>query len=97
MNRKPSQFRDPLPEGTMADNPKPWLIWRKELTAHFRSLGEPESWALAAVRDGANFTALCEGLCHWFSPEDAAPQAAGLLRQWVDDELISDLKRQLLV
>jgi hypothetical protein len=91
--RKATDAGDQLPEATMADDPRPWLVWRKELTANFRSLGEPESWALAAVRDGANFTALCEGLCGWFSPEEAATQAAGLLRQWVDGELISDLIR----
>jgi hypothetical protein len=89
--RKATDAGEPLPDAVLADDPKSWLIWRKALTAYYRSLGEPESWALAAVRDGANFTALCEGLCRWFSPNEAAPQAAALLRQWVDDELISDL------
>jgi putative DNA-binding protein len=89
--RKATDAHGPLPDAVLGDEPKSWLIWRKELTACFRSLGEPESWALAAARDGATFTALCEGLCRWFSPDEAAPQAAGLLRLWVDDELISDL------
>jgi hypothetical protein len=89
--RKATDAREPLPGAALADKPKTWLIWRKELTACFRSLSEPESWALAAVKDGVNFTQLCEGLCRWFSAEEAAPQAAALLRQWVDDELISDL------
>jgi hypothetical protein len=89
--RKASDAGEPLPDAVLADDRKNWLVWRKELTAYFRSLGEPESWALAAVRDGANFTLLCEGLCRWFSPDETAPQAAALLRQWVDDELISDL------
>jgi hypothetical protein len=89
--RKATDAGDPLPEAVVADDTKTWLIWRKALTTYFRSLSESESWALAAVREGANFTALCEGLCRWFSPDEAAPQAATLLRQWVDDELISDL------
>ena len=89
--RKAIDAGDPLPDAVISDDSKTWLIWRKELTTYFRSLSDPESWALAAVREGANFTALCEGLCRWFSPDDAAPQAATLLRQWVDDELISDL------
>jgi hypothetical protein len=89
--RKATDAGEPLPEVLLAENTKTWLIWRKQLTAYFRSLSEPESRALAAVKDGANFTALCEGLCRWFSPEAAASQAAALLRQWVDDELISDL------
>jgi hypothetical protein len=89
--RKAADAGEPLPEPEVDDQPRSWLIWRKELSACFRSLSEPESWALSAVRDGANFTVLCEGLCDWFSPDDAAPQAAALLRQWVDDELISGL------
>ena len=89
--RKATDAGEPLPGAVLADAPKTWLIWRKELTACFRSLSETESWALAAVRDGANFTQLCEGLCRWLSAEEAAPRAAVLLRQWVNDELISDL------
>jgi hypothetical protein len=82
---------EPMPEVAMAEQPRPWLIWRKDLSPHFRSLSESEAWALDTIEEGANFTALCEGLCTWFDPEQAAPQAAALLRQWVDDELISDL------
>jgi Putative DNA-binding domain len=89
--RKAADAGEPIPEVALANEPRPWLIWRKELNPCFRSLGEPEAWALDAVQAGANFTALCEGLCRWFDPEQAAPQAAALLRQWVDDELISDL------
>ena len=89
--RKASDAQEPLPEVIVEDEPRSWLIWRKDLTACFRSLGVHEAWALSAVREGADFTALCEGLCEWFPPEDAAPQAAALLRQWVDDELISGL------
>jgi len=89
--RKATEAGDRLPEPVVSDDVKTWLIWRKALTAYFRSLSEQESWALAAVDAGANFTALCEGLCRWLSPDEAASQAAALLRQWVDDELISDL------
>jgi len=89
--RKATDAGEPLPNAVLSEEPKSWLIWRKELTAYFRSLSESESWALAAVRDGVSFTAVCEGLCRWFSPSEAASQAAALLRQWVDDELISDL------
>jgi hypothetical protein len=89
--RKATDVGDSLPQAEITHDSKTWLIWRKELTTYFRSLSEPESWALAAVKEGANFTVLCEGLCRWFSPDEAAPRAAALLRQWVDDELISDL------
>ncbi len=86
--RKASDAAEPMPEVTVAPAPVSWLIWRRELTACFRSLSEPEAWALQAVEGGANFSALCEGLCEWMQPDEAAPQAAGFLRQWVDDEVI---------
>jgi len=87
--RKAHDAEEPLPEVVVEDEARSWLIWRKDLAPCFRSLGEHEAWALSAVRAGADFTALCEGLCEWFAPEDAAPRAATLLRQWVDDELIA--------
>ena len=80
-----------MPEATAAEAPITWLIWRRDYTACFRSLSDPEAWALRAVAEGANFSALCEGLCAWFEPEEAAPHAAGFLRQWVDDELIGSV------
>jgi hypothetical protein len=89
--RKATDAEELLPESDVDHETRSWLVWRKELSACFRSLSEPESWALCAVRDGANFTQLCEGLCRWSTPDDAAGQAAALLRQWVDDELISGL------
>jgi len=90
--RKATDVQEPLPEVAVEDRPRSWVIWRKDLTPCFRSLGEYESWALSKVREGSDFSALCEGLCEWFQPEDAAAQAAALLRQWVDDELISGLR-----
>jgi hypothetical protein len=89
--RQAADHGEALPGRTMDEQPRTWAIWRKQLTSHFRSLGEQEAWALKSVRAGASFAALCEGLCDWYAPEQAAPQAAQLLRQWVDDELIGDL------
>jgi len=89
--RKAQDAGEPLPEAKLTERSKTWLVWRRQLAVHFRSLSETEAYALAAIRAGADFTTMCEGLCRWFSPEDAAPQAASWLRQWIDDELISDL------
>jgi hypothetical protein len=87
--RKASDAGEQLPEVTLAGAPVSWLIWRRDFTACFRSLSEPEAWALRAVQAGANFSALCEEMCEWLDPEEAAPHAAGFLRQWVDDQLIA--------
>jgi hypothetical protein len=89
--RKASDAGEPLPRPTLVDTAIPWLLWRKELTPRFRSLSEPESWALTAIKDGATFAVLCEGLCRWFTAEQAPSEAAALLRRWVDDELMREL------
>jgi hypothetical protein len=69
----------------------PWLIWRKDLSPHFRSLANPEAWALRAARAGRSFPEICSGLCRWIAPEEAAGTAAAWLRTWVDDQLIAEL------
>ena len=89
--RKATDAGEPLPHPTLAYGAKPWLLWRKELTPRFRSLSESEAWALTAVRDGATFAALCEGLCRWSAADQAPSEAATLLRRWVDDELIREI------
>lgn len=87
--RKAHDAGEPLPEPTAADSAQPWLIWRNDYTVCFRSLGDFEAWAIRTSQEGATFTALCEGLCDWVEPDQAAPQAAQLLRQWVNDGLIT--------
>jgi hypothetical protein len=77
------------PELQALKTPIPWLIWRQDITTRWRSLGEDEAWALDAARDGKTFAELCEGLCHWHTPEAVAMQAASYLKLWVTDRLVS--------
>jgi hypothetical protein len=91
--RKAVDLGAPAPEPTLADEPLTWLIWRKDLSPHFRSLSKPEAWALHRARDGSSFPAICEGLCDWLAADEAAAAAAGWLRTWVDDQLITALTR----
>jgi hypothetical protein len=79
----------PAPE--LAATAVPWLIWRKDLSPHFRSLSDPEAWALRAACAGHSFPEICAGLCEWIAAEEAAGAAAGWLRTWVDDQLIAEL------
>ncbi len=69
-----------------------WVIWRRGHAVYFRSLRSDEAWALNAVSAGANFAALCEGLGEWHDAELVAVRAVELLRQWVDNQLISGLQ-----
>ena len=89
--RKAVDAGTPAPEPELADEPVTWLLWRKDLSPHFRSLSKPEAWALRGAREGLNFPMICEGLCDWLAPEEAASAAARWLRTWVDDQLIAEL------
>ncbi len=75
------------------DIPIAWLVWRQDLLTYFRSLNVDEAWALDAVQRGENFAAICEGLCEWVAAQHVAPHAAGLLKQWLTDGLICEIRK----
>jgi hypothetical protein len=81
----------PLPAPVFSQEATVWLIWRKARSVHFRSLAQPEAWAIREATRGRVFPEICEGLCEWFGPDQAAGEAAAWLRSWVDDELIAAL------
>ena len=91
--RKALDAGEPPPPPVLAETPVSWLIWRKDLSPHFRSLSQPEAWALRAARNGHAFAGICEGLCEWIAPEEAAAAAAAWLRTCVDDQLIAGLTK----
>ena len=67
-----------------------WLIWRAGLEVRFRPLEADEAWAIDAASGDADFAALCEGICRWVDPEQAAFKAAELIKGWLDSALIED-------
>ena len=66
-----------------------WIIWRHNLKQLYRSMEVDEAWAMDQAILGTRFPMLCEGLCEWIDPEHAAARAAGFLKQWVSDGLIT--------
>jgi hypothetical protein len=80
----------PAPEP--ADGPRAWLLWRRDLTTHFRSLEIDEAWAFDALHRGETFATICEGLTEWIDAQNVAVQAAGLLKRWLIDGLIRDIR-----
>lgn len=78
-----------MPEPTSAADPVTWLVYRRDLEVHYRSLTAPEAWALQAAGAGSTFPELCEGLCEWMAPEDVPGQASEWLRGWIDEQLIA--------
>jgi Putative DNA-binding domain len=75
-----------------SDYPIAWLVWRQDLLTYFRSLNVDEAWALDALQRGATFAAICDGLTEWIDAQNVAVHAAGLLKQWLTDGLISEIR-----
>ncbi|MCZ6668536.1 MAG: DUF2063 domain-containing protein, partial [Gammaproteobacteria bacterium] len=77
-----------LPEKSRNEYPVRWLLWRKNRDPFWRSLEVHEAWAIEAAQNGARFAEICEGLCEWISEDAVAMTAAGLLKQWISDDLV---------
>lgn len=67
----------------------PWVLWRRDLIVHWRSLDADEAWALDAARQGQCFGDLCAGLCGWHDVDAVPMRAASLLRTWLEEGLLS--------
>ena len=74
------------------DHPTAWIIWRYQLKQLYRSMEVDEAWAIDQARSGMAFPDLCEGLCEWIDAEHTPARAAGFLKQWVTDGLISTIE-----
>jgi hypothetical protein len=74
-----------------SDYPIAWLVWRQDLLTYFRSLSVDQAWALDALERGETFAAICEGLAEWIDVQHVAVHAAGLLKQWLTDGLVSEI------
>lgn len=70
-----------------------WIVWRRELTTYFRSLGTDEAAALDSIAAGGNFAGMCELLCDWHQPEEVPALAMMLLKRWIDEGLIGSLRQ----
>jgi hypothetical protein len=87
------EARKKAPRATAKARPQPWLLWRDEaLDIRWRPLGADEAAAIDAAGEGRSFGELCELLCEWVEPEQAAMHAAGLLKRWIVDRLIADIE-----
>ncbi|MFT5502747.1 MAG: hypothetical protein ACI845_003702 [Gammaproteobacteria bacterium] len=75
-------------EANRDEDPVRWLLWRQQMTTHWRSLDVHEAWAFEQMLLGANFAVICEGLVEWVDAEQVALAAAGFLKQWITDELV---------
>ena len=81
----------PLPQPAILERPQPWLLWRQDLKTQYRSLLPDEVAALAVVRGGGTFGAMCEALCESHDPDEVPLVAAGMLKRWLVEEQLTGL------
>jgi hypothetical protein len=81
----------PAPEPTILESPQPWLLWRQDLKTQYRSLEPDETAALEVVRGGGGFGDMCEALCEWHEPDAVPLIAAGMLKRWIVETLLTGL------
>ena len=80
-----------VPAPAAEEYPRSWLIWREALKTYFRSLPVDEAWAIDTAVAGGTFAEICEGLVEWIDAQNVAVHAAGLLKQWITNGLISEI------
>ena len=80
-----------VPPPAILDRPQPWLLWRQDLKTQYRSLEPAETAALAVIRNGGTFGEMCEALCEWHEADEVPLLAAGMLKRWIVEELLTRL------
>jgi hypothetical protein len=70
---------------------EPYVVWRKELNPHFRSLDHAEYKAVQKMMAGATFGELCVKLQQNASEEATTVQAAQYLAAWINEGLLMAL------
>ena len=81
----------PVPQPAVLDRAQPWLLWRQDLKTQYRSLEPDETAALEVVRCGGSFGEMCEALCEWHDADAVPLVAAGMLKRWIVEELLTGL------
>ncbi len=79
------------PEPMLLPQPLTLIVWRKDLSLHFRLLDQAEAAALTALAAGVPFGAVCAELAKGAGSEAAVAQIGGWLGQWLQDGLLSRL------
>lgn len=68
-----------------------WVVWRHELTPHYRVLEVDEAWAMDALRAGQDFGAVCEGMLRWQEDAQVPLRFASLLKSWIAAGMIAGI------
>lgn len=93
----PSIWRAVVKEGATTEpqqgtEPRPWVVWRRGTTPHYRSLEADEKTAMDALCNGATFEQACEDLCDVIDAEQVPFRFASLLKGWITEELVAGIR-----
>jgi hypothetical protein len=72
---------------------EPYVVWRKDLNSHYRSLDIAEYAAIQQMMAGASFADLCEKLQENATEEQATLQAAQYLAGWLNEGFLTALSQ----
>ena len=86
---KAAKQGEALPEAMRGERPMDWLLWRRDRKVYWRSLSLDEADALTLAQAGENFSEVCEALSEHVGEDQAALRAAVLLKQWLNDGLLT--------
>jgi len=76
------------PAPICTQEPATWIVWRKQLQAHFRSLGTEEAEVLRQLSRGQRFAAVCEEVTE--KNPGIANDIGAWLQTWVNDEMLKE-------
>jgi hypothetical protein len=76
------------PDPELASQPVQWLLWRRNLKNHFRSMDEIECAALVGALEGKSFGEICQLLIAHVPAEDIPLRAATLIGTWAESGLV---------
>jgi hypothetical protein len=76
------------PEAVAGESACNWLVWRKELQPHFRSLNAFEAQALQGLAQGLSFSEVCAAAAE-STEEDITGQIAGWLHTWISESVLT--------
>lgn len=80
------------PDAVATTSAVEWLIWRKDLQSHFRSLSDDEAQALHRLAQGESFSSVCSAMTDSAGDEDATAQIAGWLQTWLNEGILARVR-----
>lgn len=69
----------------------PWVLWRQHFCVHYTLLTQQAARALDFIHQGCSFAEMCVHLAEDMSEEKAGYYAASMLKNWLNDGLISKI------